>query len=231
MPVAARLAAEGAPHLTCVVAGEQTAGQGRLGRAWHSAAGAGLYVSIVLRLPFAPAAFPALTIAIGLAVREAIEEATGVACDLRWPNDLLIGNRKCAGILVNLDSGAVIAGVGINVNHEDFPPELAAEATSLRIAAGRAFSPEVLLDALLGAVDRYCQLVATQGIDPVLRLFTSASSYASGRRVVVDQAGESIAGVTAGLDERGFLRVRKDNGVVVTILAGGVRPAGAPESC
>jgi BirA family biotin operon repressor/biotin-[acetyl-CoA-carboxylase] ligase len=224
MTVAAQLAAEGCAHGSAVIAGEQTTGQGRHGRQWQSEAGSGVYLTLVLRPLFPPAAFPVLTLAVGLAACEAIEEVTGLACDLRWPNDLLLSGKKCGGILLNLEAGAVVAGIGINVGHTAFPPELAEVATSLRLVSGREHPRESLLAALFEAVDRYCDLVTSQGVEPVLRLFTARSSYAMGRRVVVDQPGEQIEGVTAGLDENGFLRVRKDNGVVVMVLAGGVRP-------
>src|SRR6266481_2261804 len=109
-----------------VTADEQTAGQGRHGHAWHSERLSGLYCSFVL-LPT-----PLLTLALGLAAQEAIAFATGIACDLRWPNDLMLGNRKIGGILVQLVDGKAIGGIGINVNHSILPPDLAAEATSLR---------------------------------------------------------------------------------------------------
>ncbi len=124
-------AAAALPRGSVVIADEQTAGQGRHGHSWHSAPGAGIYCSIVLD----PA--PALTLALGLATVEAIAEATGIACDLRWPNDVMLDGKKCAGILVQLVDGKAIAGIGINVNHTEFPPDLAAEATSLRIVCGR----------------------------------------------------------------------------------------------
>ena len=228
MPIAAQLASAGAPHGTAVVADEQTAGQGRHGRLWYSEPGSGLYVSVVLRTAFSASAFPALTLAIGLALRDAVEEVTGALCDLRWPNDLLVNERKCAGILLTLEENSVIAGIGLNVNHASFPPELAEEATSLRIAAGKQYARETLLITLLPAIDRYCELASTHGAESILRLFAAYSTYVSSRRVVVDQPGQRIEGITAGLDEHGFLRVRKDNGVLVTILAGGVRPAGEP---
>jgi len=119
-----------------VLAGEQTAGQGRLGRVWHSEAGAGIYCSIVLQ----PA--PLLTLALGLAARSAILAASGLACDIRWPNDLMLGGRKVAGILVHADDRKAIAGIGINVNHTSFPPELANEATSLRIEWDRSLTED-----------------------------------------------------------------------------------------
>ena len=99
---AARLAASGCEHLTAVVADEQTAGHGRHGRAWHSEKGAGLYATVVLRVDMQPADIPLVTLALGLAVAEAIHNVTGLNCDLRWPNDILIHGRKCCGILAQL---------------------------------------------------------------------------------------------------------------------------------
>jgi len=214
--------AVGRPDRTAIVAKRQTAGQGRLGRQWHSEAEHGLYLSVVLRRHFPVGAFPGLTLAIGLAVQEAILETTGVRCDLRWPNDLLVGTRKCCGILVNLDGAAVIAGIGINVNHDAFPEELAHIATSLRIESGKEQSLEALLQRVLSKIDDYCELLTEAGMDPILRLFSAASTYVSGRRVAVD----SMTGTTAGLDKNGFLLLRQDNGNTVTIFAGGVRPLG-----
>jgi len=211
------IAAAGLPPGSIVLAGEQTAGQGRHGHTWHSEPDAGVYCSIV----FHPA--PALTLAIGLAAVEAITEVTGLVCDLRWPNDLMLGGKKCAGILVQLVDGLAIAGIGINVNHASFPPELANQATSLRLQSGREWSREAILIALIPTVERFAALP----IDEVLDLFTHASSYASGRRVVVHQPDGEFHGVTAGLDAAGFLKVRKDDGSYTLVLAGGVRAAGS----
>ena len=199
-----------------VFAGEQTAGQGRHGHSWHSEAGTGLYCSIVLQ----PS--PVLTLALGLAAAEAIASTYGIACDLRWPNDLMVGPRKVAGILVQLVEGRAIAGIGINVNHSVFPAALAGEATSLSLAAGgRIFPFTPLLTELLQAVDR----VLSEDRETILRLFSQASSYATGRRVTVTLPDGVIEGTTAGLDRDGFLIVRKDDGTDTLILAGGVRAA------
>lgn len=136
---AAALAASGEPHGTIVLAEEQTAGRGRFGRAWYSERGAGLYFSMILRPPLPAAAAPMLTLAAGLAVREAASQVTGLDADIRWPNDVLLGGKKCAGILLELTAEPerikwVILGIGINVNQSVLPAELAGEATSLRIA-------------------------------------------------------------------------------------------------
>jgi BirA family biotin operon repressor/biotin-[acetyl-CoA-carboxylase] ligase len=191
-----------------VVAEEQTAGQGRHGHAWHSEAGTGLYCSIVLEPR------PLLTLALGLATAEAI----GPGCDLRWPNDVMLGGKKVAGILVQLVDGRAIAGIGINLNQTRFPDGL--EATSLKLHTGRDASAATILEALLDAVDTYAALDA----EDILRLFAQASSYAIGRRVVVDGKTE---GITAGLTRDGYLVVRQDDGTDTLIVAGGVRAAGS----
>lgn len=185
----------------------QTAGVGRHGRAWHSAAGEGLWVTLVLGVKPAPV----LTLALGLAAREAMT----TKADLRWPNDVLIGGRKCAGILTQAEGGVVLAGIGINVSQDRFPEGLDTPATSLRME-GIGTSREDLLVALVEAVDRHVALPQEE----IVRRFSNASTYVSGKRVTV----EGIEGVTCGLDPAGFLRVRDDNGTERAILAGGVRP-------
>src|SRR5580704_15648964 len=224
MTESSRLASLGAASGTVVGAEEQTAGRGRHGRSWHSEPGSGLYVSIILRRRFNPATLPVVTLALGLAVREAILSGADLACDLRWPNDVLIGSMKCAGILTQLESSAIIAGIGINVNHSMFPAELTNSATSLRIAGGREHSREQLLVHLLATVDQYCDLIEKHGRGPVIEMFARASSYVSGRRVCVDQDGALLRGTTAGLNDSGFLILRGDDGANNVIVAGGVRP-------
>jgi BirA family biotin operon repressor/biotin-[acetyl-CoA-carboxylase] ligase len=213
MMEAARLADEGAPHGTAVVAEEQTEGRGRLGRSWHSERGAGLYVSIVLRVDLKGAG--ALPMALGLATGEAIRTACGIACDLRWPNDVLIGDKKVAGVLVQTAGPAYITGIGVNVNHTTFPSELAVTATSLRMISGKEQPREALLEALLPAVERWAAFAADA--------FARASSYVRGKRVIVEENGAVLEGVTEGLDEHGLLRLRRADGTRVTILNGGVR--------
>jgi BirA family biotin operon repressor/biotin-[acetyl-CoA-carboxylase] ligase len=191
-----------------VGAEEQTAGMGRHGRKWISPAGSGLYVSIVL----AAKPVPVIMLALGLAARHAI----GSGADLRWPNDVLLNGKKCSGVLAQLEGDTIIAGIGINVSQTAFPDDLETPATSL-LLEGVTISREDLLAALVEGVDRFTRL----GADEILRQFTSASSYVSGKRVRVETG---IQGVTCGLNPAGFLRVREDNGTETTILAGGVRP-------
>ena len=126
--------AKGCPPGTVIVAGEQTAGTGRYGRHWHSEPESGLYLSIVIGGNLDPV----ITLALGLAVADAIQQTTNVTCDLRWPNDILISEKKAAGILTQLEGESIIAGIGINVNHTAFPPDLV--ATSLRLASNPLYS-------------------------------------------------------------------------------------------
>lgn len=221
---ASRLAASGCESGTVVGAEEQTAGQGRYGRTWHSEADSGLYISIVLRYAFASKAVPLVTLALGLATVEAILKITDLACDLRWPNDVLIQSKKCSGILTQLEGSAIIAGIGINVNHTGFPKDLSPFATSLRLASGRAYSREGLLVALLASVDSFCSLLEIEGREPILSMFSLASSFVYGRRVDVDLGDSVVSGTTAGLNESGFLILRGDDGSENLIVAGGVRP-------
>ena len=224
MTTAAELAAAGAEHGTAVVADEQTAGQGRLGRTWYSERDAGLYVTFLLRLKLCPDSLPVTTLALGLAAAEAIRNVTQVQCDIRWPNDLLVGERKVAGILAQLTGGALLAGVGVNVNQGTFPEDVADIATSLRIVTGREQSRESLLEALHDAVLRHTDALMREGKAPVIAAFEGASSYVRGKRVMVEAAEGVLVGTTDGLDAQGFLRLKRDDGTHTLIVAGGVRP-------
>lgn len=232
-------AAQAGANDGCVyVADEQTAGRGRGQHAWHSAAGDGLYVSVLLRPKMAIAEALWISLATGLAAQTAIEAATGLKADIRWPNDLLIGNKKCGGVLVETSVAAAkaggaavlryaVIGVGINVNHDAFPAELAETATSLRQESGRRCERERVLVDLLLALDAEMELLQTElagGLAGagLLERFSAASSWVRGKRVSIDEKG-GYTGVTDGLDRRGFLRVDGEDGVTHTVLSGGVR--------
>ena len=177
-----------------------------------------------------------ISLATGLAAQSALRKTAHLEADIRWPNDLLIGTKKCGGILVETASHPgtpahlryAVIGIGINVNHAEFPPELASLATSLRIESGTIASRETLLANLLIALDAEIDLLEAEvrgthrGL-PLLKRFTQASTWVEGRRVRVDEGG-GYTGVTAGLDHRGFLLVSGDDGVLHTVLSGGVRP-------
>lgn len=220
------------------VADEQTAGRGRGGHSWHSARGDGLYVSVLVTpdLPLERALW--LSLATGLAAQHAIEQVSGLRIDLRWPNDLLLGTRKLGGILVESavekSSSAeraglryAVIGVGVNVNHRQFPGDLAALATSLHVEGALQISRQDLLIALLRALDHELHVLELEHAGMldgagILERFARASSWVRGKRVRVPEDG-GYTGVTAGLDSRGFLLVDADDGRRRTVLSGGVR--------
>ncbi len=221
-------AQSGAPAGSVYIADEQTAGRGRGSHAWHSAPGDGLYVSILVRPALAARDALWLSLAAGLAVHNAVNEVTGLQADIRWPNDLLIGEKKFCGILTetafegDLLKFAVI-GIGINVGHREFPADLAAIATSLRIASGTPQHRQPILIALLRSLaDELAALTTTQPTGAgILDRLRAASTWIDGRQVRVEEDGGYL-GTTAGLDARGFLRVRTVDGMR-TVLSGGVR--------
>ena len=236
--LALEAAQAGAAHGSVWVVDEQTAGRGRSGHSWHSASGDGLYVSVLLRPQMALVDALWLSLAAGLAVQAAIATVTRFTTDIRWPNDILIGSRKCGGILV--ETSAVVSksnaramlryavvGVGINVNQQTFPPELEALATSLLRENGREWKREPILIEFLLALDREitsleAELRGTSIGASLLERFAAASSWVRGKHVSVDEAG-GYTGVTDGLDARGFLRIAGDDGRLHTVLSGGVR--------
>ncbi len=222
-------AANGAPEGTLYLADEQTVGRGRGGHAWHSEPGSGLYLSVLAKPSLQLREALWISLATGLAAQSAIQSTTGLRIDLRWPNDLLYDQKKLGGILVEAavepDVHATlryaVIGIGININHEAFPPDLSSLATSLRIATGHEQSRNALIIALLRALDfELTQLEAQQ--PDLLQRFTAASTWVQGKRVRVPEQG-GYTGITAGLDPHGYLLVDADDHTQRTVLSGGVR--------
>jgi BirA family biotin operon repressor/biotin-[acetyl-CoA-carboxylase] ligase len=222
-------AAAGEPEGTVFFAERQTAGRGRGCNTWESAPSAGIYCSVILRPQLAPADAVLLSLITGIAVSEAVEDTTGLSGDLRWPNDVLLGERKFCGILTEMHAEAtrvryVVVGIGVNVNQASFSAELESIATSLRIVAGHEWSRVRVVAALLKSLDAWYEKLASNAADAraaIFQAFEERSSYARGRHVHVDQDG-GYEGVTEGLDGRGFLLVRTKTGVR-TVLSGLVR--------
>jgi BirA family transcriptional regulator, biotin operon repressor / biotin---[acetyl-CoA-carboxylase] ligase len=255
---AVEAASGAAPDGSVYIADEQTAGRGRGGHTWHSIPGDGLYLSALIRpaspIPIADALW--ISLSTGLAAQRAIQQTTGLLTDIRWPNDLILNDKKVGGILVESTSTPAtvhhpshlrfaVIGIGINVNHEVFPPELSSLATSLRRESGASYARETLIQNLLLALDDelYALELELRGELPsagfpgagspasalpggagLLARFTRASTWVQGKRVRVDEAS-GYTGITAGLDARGFLQVAGDDGILHTVLSGGVRPA------
>ena len=229
---------EETPEGAVFLAEEQTAGRGRSTHGWYSERGTGIYCSFLIRPAMVPAEALWLSLIAAVAVQDAVRETTGLAADIRWPNDLLIGEKKFAGILTEMSSEGskvhhAVIGVGVNVNQERFPGDIQDTATSLRIEGGREFSRLDVTAALIRALDReYRALlraitspIRTPAVrfEPIMRRIESRSSYSHGKTVHVDEDG-GYNGVTDGLDPRGFLRVRTDKGLRI-VVSGSVRPA------
>ena len=222
-------AAQGEAEGSVFIAEEQISGRGRGGHTWESQASVGVYVSTILRPPLAPADALLLSLMAGLAVSEAIQSVTTIQPDLRWPNDVMLNGRKFCGILTELNAEVsrvryAVVGIGINVNQDKFAPELMAIATSLCLETGREWSRVGVAAALLKSLDReYRALLQNPRAarESIHKRFEERSSYARRREVHVEEDG-GYDGITEGLDERGFLRVRTDQGLR-TVLSGGVR--------
>lgn len=225
--VALELGHAGEPEGAVVLAEEQTAGRGRAGNSWHSERATGIYATILLRPKLAPVQAPLLTMMAGLSAHSAIQGVSGLSVDLKWPNDLLIQGKKVGGILTEMHAEPsqvrfVIVGIGINVNQERFPPELAKAATSLRVETGRMQSRLDVLVRFLREFENDYAAFLRDGAGSVVKRFETVSSYARGKRVRVTNGKEIFTGVTAGLENEGLLRVKRDDGEVTTVIAGEV---------
>ncbi len=228
--VAVRLGQDDEPHGALVIAEEQTAGRGRAGRSWLSEKTSGIYASVLLRPTLSPMHAPLLTLMAGLAVRDAVAEQTGLAPDIRWPNDLLLNGKKFCGILTEMHAEPdrvryVVIGIGLNVNQTRLPAEIEKLATSLHLETGRAHSRLELLIRLLRLLDRYYNQFVREGAAPILARFAQVSSYAQGKRVRITTATETFTGTTAGLEPSGLLRVARDDGRIEPVIAGDVAEA------
>jgi BirA family biotin operon repressor/biotin-[acetyl-CoA-carboxylase] ligase len=230
--VARTLAEKGAPEGTLVIADEQTAGRGRMGRRWSAPPKTSLLMSLIFRPTLPPEEANRLVMACGLAAAEAIEIQTKLSVDAKWPNDLLVGGAKLAGILAEsaLLAGSdqlayVIVGIGVNVNVRDDPGDnLIYPATSLLRELGRPVDRLALLAAMLERLNRWRDVLPSSELDAAWQ----ARLVTLGQRIV---AGE-VTGVAERVDRAGALLVREDTGNLVRLSSGDVslRLTGQPDS-
>ncbi len=223
------LAKDGAPDGTLVIAEEQTAGRGRLGRTWASAKGKGLWTSLILRPQIAPSAIAGITVLTAVSMARAIAESTGIQVQVKWPNDLLYEGRKLAGILAELHGEMdrihfLIVGVGLNVNHsaEDFPEELAERATSLRIIRGECLDRKMILQRYLEEFERAYHRMHEGNLQDVIA-YARMHSATLGKRVTIRSGGgPSLSGEALALDDDGSLWVRDETGKEIKVFSGEV---------
>lgn len=229
---AARRATEGGAEGLCVVAAEQTSGRGRLGRQWISPKGAGLYFSILLRPTLPQTSWPLLTLMSAVAVHDALLESYDLVSDIKWPNDIVVDDKKLCGILaetVETNLGAaVVVGIGINLTRHSFPSELQVSATSVEDALGKQIDYELILQSLVRSLSAQYEGFQTNGAGALTEEWCARSSYCNERRIRVADGEEIFEGVTKGLGIDGGLIVELDNGERKVLRAAdisSVRPA------
>jgi BirA family biotin operon repressor/biotin-[acetyl-CoA-carboxylase] ligase len=215
---AMRQAKAGVAEGLCIIAREQTRGRGRLDRSWHSRKDAGLYFSVVLRPTFEMTHWPLIGLAAALAVSDALSTACELAVDIKWPNDILVADKKLGGILaetVETSSGtAVILGIGINLTADNVSSELSEVATSLDSFLEFSIDRESLVDELVNALsEKFEMLDSEQGREQTISDWCAHSSYARDRRVRVSLHDQTFTGVTRGLEPDGALRVEASDGM------------------
>ncbi|MBN2645861.1 MAG: biotin--[acetyl-CoA-carboxylase] ligase [Desulfuromonadaceae bacterium] len=223
------LAEQGAVEGTVVVAEEQSSGRGRLGRHWVSPSGVNLYTSVVLRPRLSLLEVPQLTFLVAVAVARALEQVAQVRVTVKWPNDILLGGHKIAGLLNELSAETegvhyVVLGIGVNLNMraEQFPSDLRYPATSVLLATGRPVSRIAFAQQLYAQLDQLYHLMLEKGFTPI-RLAWESLFDLVGRTVQVDLGRELVAGTVLGIAGDGALLLQVGS-EVKTIYAGDVRP-------
>jgi BirA family biotin operon repressor/biotin-[acetyl-CoA-carboxylase] ligase len=209
-------AVRGAREGLVAVADEQTAGRGRLDRTWIALPGASLLVSVLLRPALAVDRLGMLTLAAGVAAIEAVESLTGASAALKWPNDVVVDDKKLAGILAEKIDDAIVIGMGLNVYWTSFPDDLANTATACNLLSDREVRREDLLAVWLRALDG-----RLDRLDLVVEEARRRSATL-GRRVRVDRSGAAVEGDAVSLTEAGHLVVRADDGAEHVVTVGDV---------
>jgi BirA family biotin operon repressor/biotin-[acetyl-CoA-carboxylase] ligase len=223
--VAARLGREGRTGGLLVFAERQTAGRGRFGRRWDSAPHAGLWFSLLLRPAFATPLWVRLTTWAGVCTATAIGRATGLDAQVKWPNDVLVGGKKVAGILTECSSDTAggmfaVVGIGVNVNHEAMPAELADRAASLRQIAGRTLDRSAIAAAIVSELAARLPAVETDFAEILAE--AARRSTVLGKWIRFDAAAASYEGQAESLDADGNLLLRLADGTLRTMTAGEV---------
>jgi BirA family transcriptional regulator, biotin operon repressor / biotin---[acetyl-CoA-carboxylase] ligase len=218
-------AQNGAPDGTVVISEEQTSGKGRMSRPWDSAAGKGIWMSVITRPALTPQQAPQMTLVAAVAVTRAIEEVGGVNPSIKWPNDILIDGKKVTGILTELQADpdrvkAIILGIGINVNQndEDFPEELKSIATSLKMVSGKTINRAKLIAKTLEFLEHYTNLYVAHGFSPI-KLLWEGYSNTVGKRIRAVMFNETIEGIAMGITEDGMLNLKLDDGSIRGIFS------------
>ncbi len=227
---AKRRAQEGAPHGSVFVAEEQTGGKGRLGRVWKSPPKTGLWFTLLLRPNATPEQVTNLTLFAGLAVSRAIHALTGLPAQIKWPNDVVIEGKKVCGILTEMAAEMesveyVIPGIGVNVNTESFPEDIAWKATSLYLSTGKKWSRATVLQAILREMEELLHRQEEKGTGAVLAEYRE-NCVTIGKPVSTQRGNIRLSGIAENITDTGELIVRQSNGSELIINSGEVSVQG-----
>jgi BirA family transcriptional regulator, biotin operon repressor / biotin---[acetyl-CoA-carboxylase] ligase len=223
-----KLGRDGVKEGVVVFAESQSKGRGRLGRTWVSARGKGLWFSVLLRPPLPPQAATQITVASATALARALGQVSGLRVEIKWPNDILVNERKLCGILTEMTAeldkiNFIVLGIGVNVNFEaaDFPPELRKLATSLALETGRPFRRSEVATAIVRALDAEYARVRSGRFEAVADEW-EAQCTTIGRNVQITCGHRVIHGRAESLDSEGALLVRTQHGHLERIIGGDV---------
>lgn len=224
------LGLEGCESGTLVASREQTKGKGRLGRVWQTKKDDGIAFSFLLRPDLAPNEITGITPLSGLAVCKAIRDYTGIDCKIKWPNDIIVGNKKLVGILTELSAEALaveytVTGIGINVEHTDFPEEISHKATSIFLETGKHIDRNEFLAVVIKYLERELLQNDLRLTEGALEEYTSLCATI-GRNVSFFRNSQQINGVAEKIDSNGELVVRLEDGTTQTVNSGEVTVQG-----
>lgn len=228
---ARKLAEEGAPHGTLVVADSQTAGRGRRGKGWVSPRGTGIWMSMILRPSMSPMSASMLTLIAGLSVVRGVKRSTGLDAMIKWPNDAVLNGKKICGILTEMSTEVeeiryVIPGIGINVNMDDFPEEIKDTATSLKLEAGRSIRRSPVIAAVAESFEHYYDIfMETFDMSGLKEEYNTHLVNMDREVLVLDPRGQ-YSGRALGIDHEGSLLVRREDGSLSSVISGEVSVRG-----
>lgn len=228
---AKRDAKNGAPSGAVYIADSQTQGKGRIGRRWETPKGSSLALSLLLRPDFEAEHAPMLTLIMGMAACMAIEKITGLTAEIKWPNDVVINKKKTTGILTEMGMSEgkisyVVVGIGINLNMESFPEELAYKATSLKIECGHEINRDEIAAALLFYFEQYYEkFEQTYNLGFLIEEYNN-HLVNRGKEVLIKEKDGEYTGISRGINDKGELLVEKKDGNCVEIFSGEVSVRG-----
>lgn len=226
-----KLAEEGEVHGTLAVADMQEAGKGRRGRGWFSPSGTGIWMSLLLRPRFEPECASMLTLVAAMAVAAAVKDASGLDAGIKWPNDIVVNGKKVCGILTEMSVEAdyinyIVCGIGINVNHTEFPEEISSTATSLAIEKGRPLNrAEIIAGVWRNFEKYYAKFLETEDMSGLMEEYNAVLVNRNSEVRVLDPKGE-WCGRALGIDSKGELMVEKEDGSIMEVFSGEVSVRG-----